>query len=131
YGGGAATGAVSYDEDALPLEYRGNLFLADFGRRQVMRLRIERQGATFRVVSREEDLLSGPPEFRPVGIDWAPDGLSLYVCDWNHLDTKDAVKVGRLLKVTWTGKSLAAPRPEWYLAAAMGGRCEASVEDLA
>ncbi|MBI3418444.1 MAG: HEAT repeat domain-containing protein [Verrucomicrobia bacterium] len=120
YGGGAATGTLCYNEDALPPEYHGNLFLADFGRRQVMRLRIARDGATYKVVAREEDLLNGPPEFRPVGITLAPDGLSFYVCDWNHADTKDKVQAGRLLKVSYTGKSHATPKPGWYLAAALG-----------
>jgi glucose/arabinose dehydrogenase len=130
YGGGAATGTLGYNEDALPIDYHGNLFLADFGRRQVMRLRIARDGATYKVVAREEDLLSGPPEFRPVGIAWAPDGLSMYVCDWNHIDDKENVKVGRLLKVSYTGKSHALPNPVWYLPAAMGRKFEASTPDL-
>jgi putative membrane-bound dehydrogenase-like protein len=130
YGGGAATGTLGYNEDALPIEYHGNLFLADFGRRQVMRLRIARDGATYKVVAREEDLLSGPPEFRPVGIAWAPDGLGMYVCDWNHIDDKENVKVGRLLKVSYTGKSHAMPKPIWYLPAAMGRKFEASTPDL-
>jgi putative membrane-bound dehydrogenase-like protein len=130
YGGGAATGALVYNEDALPAEYQGNLFLADFGRRQVMRLRVERAGATFKVVSREEDLLTGPPQFRPVGIALAPDGLGLYVCDWRHPDTKDKVKVGRLLRVSYTGASRAAPRPGWFLEAALGKRCGATLEQL-
>src|SRR5437867_4726518 len=38
FGGGAATGALACNEDALPSEYRGNLFLADFGKRQVLRV---------------------------------------------------------------------------------------------
>src|SRR5213594_2317400 len=96
-----------------------------------MRRRIARDGATYKVVSREEDLLNGPPEFRPVGIAWAPDGLSMYVCDWNHSDTKENVKVGRLLKVTYTGKSHATPKPSWYLSAAMVGNCAATTEELA
>ena len=48
YGGGAATGALCYTEDALSAEYRGNLFLADFGKRQVLRVGLARDGATFR-----------------------------------------------------------------------------------
>src|SRR5206468_12851229 len=39
YGSGAATGTVAYNEDGLPPEYHGNLFLADFGKRQILRLR--------------------------------------------------------------------------------------------
>jgi len=130
YGGGAATGAFAYNDDALPPEYRGNVFLADFGKRQLLRLRVEREGATYKVLFRE-DLFPDPPEdFRPVGIAPSPDGLSIYICDWNHRDTKEDVPVGRLWKLSYTGKSQAAPKPGWYLAAAMGRKCEASKEAL-
>ena len=105
YGGGAATGALCYTEDALPAEYRGNLFLADFGKRQVLRVVLARDGATFRVVSKSELFADPPGDFRPVGIAVAPDGLGLYICDWQHADTKEAVAVGRLLRLTYTGES--------------------------
>lgn len=130
YGGGAATGAFCYNEDALPPEYYGNLFLADFGKRQLLRLRIERERATYKVVSREDFFADPPENFRPVGIALSPDGLSIYVCDWNHRDTKENVSVGRLWKLGYTGKSQAAPKPGWYLPAAMGKAFEASNEEL-
>jgi len=130
YGGGAATGAFCYNEDALPPEYIGNLFLADFGKRQLLRLRIEREGATYRVVSREDFFKDPPEDFRPVGIAPSPDGLGIYLCDWNHRDTKENVSVGRLLKLTYTGKGHAAPKPDWYLPAAMGKKFEANTREL-
>ena len=34
YGGGAPTGACAYNEDALPDEYKGNLFVCDWVRGQ-------------------------------------------------------------------------------------------------
>jgi putative membrane-bound dehydrogenase-like protein len=130
YGGGAATGTFCYNEDALPPEYHGNLFLADFGKRQLLRLRVEREGATYKVVLRE-DLFPDPPEdFRPVGIALSPDGLGIYVCDWNHRDTKENVSVGRLWKLSYMGQSQAAPKPSWYLPAAMGKKFEATDEEL-
>jgi len=130
YGGGAATGAFCYNEDALPTEYHGNLFFADFGKRQLLRLRIQRDGATYKVLSRE-DMFSDPPDdFRPVGIALAPDGLSIYICDWQHRDTKESVSVGRLWKLTYSGKSQATPKPDWYLPAALGKKFEASDEEL-
>src|SRR5262249_21332543 len=51
YGAGAATGALCYTEDALPPEYHGNLFLADFGKRQVPRVGVARDGAAVPVAS--------------------------------------------------------------------------------
>ena len=130
YGGGAATGAFCYNEDALPPEYWGNLFLADFGKRQLLRLRIEREGATYKVVSREDLFADTPEDFRPVGIALSPDGMGVYICDWNHRDTKENVTVGRLLKLTYMSNSHAAPKPEWYLPAATGRKIEVSTSDL-
>jgi putative membrane-bound dehydrogenase-like protein len=120
YGGGAATGALAYTEDALPPEYHGNLFLADFGKRQLLRVQVERRGATFEAVSRQDFFTDPPGDFRPVGITLAPDGMSVYLCDWNHLDTKENVSVGRLLRLAYTGPSRAAAKPAWYLPAAAG-----------
>lgn len=130
YGAGAACGAFAYNEDALPAEFRGNVFLSDFGKRQVMRVRVERDGGTYRAVSKE-DLFPNPPgDFRPVGITLAPDGKSIYICDWNHRDEKAEVKVGRLFKLTWTGPDTSTPKPAWYLPAATGRSFVASTKDL-
>ncbi|HKS36083.1 MAG TPA: HEAT repeat domain-containing protein, partial [Verrucomicrobiae bacterium] len=130
YGAGAATGAFAYNEDALPPEYHGNLFLADFGKRQVMRVRVERDGATYRAVSKE-DLFPDPPgDFRPVGIAPGPDGKSIYICDWHHRDEKADVNVGRLLKLTWTGKDHSKPKPDWHVPAAMGKTSDVTSDGL-
>ncbi|MBM3836347.1 MAG: c-type cytochrome [Verrucomicrobia bacterium] len=130
YGGGAATGALAYNEDALPSEYHGNLFLADFGKRQLLRVRIARDGGSYRAESRQDFFTNVPEDFRPVGIALAPDGLSIYICDWNHRDTKAKVEAGRLFKLSYTGPSRAAPRPDWFLPAAMGQGCSASFDEL-
>src|SRR6185503_4157302 len=121
YGGGAATGTLCYNEDALPSEYRGNLFLADFGKRQILRVRIQRDGATFRAVSRENMFSKVPDDFYPVGIAWGADAKSIYICDWQHRDTKETNAVtGRLWRMTYRGISNPQPKPDWYLAAALG-----------
>lgn len=130
FGAGAACGAFANTEDALPPEYQGSLFLADFGKRQVLRVSVERSGGTYRVVSRE-DLFPNPPgDFRPVGIAPGPDGKSLYICDWQHRDEKASVRVGRLLKLTWMGRDHSTPKPGWYLPAAMGKPVTVSTSDL-
>lgn len=130
YGAGAATGTLCYTEDALPAEYHGNLFLADFGKRNILRVRVERDGATYRAVSRQDLFTDVPPEFRPVGIAWSADGLGIYICDWQHVDTKEAVEVGRLLKLTYTGASNATKKPDWYVPAASGRAFQATTADL-
>ncbi len=130
FGGGAATGALCYEEDAWPEGWKGSLILADFGKRSVARVQVRREGATYALVSREEFVTNGPgnDNFRPVGIALSPDGRSLYVCDWNHPDTKKKVVVGRLLKVTAPGA--AALRPAWWVPAASGRPFEAGDDEL-
>jgi putative membrane-bound dehydrogenase-like protein len=130
YGAGAATGTACYTDDALPAEYRGNLFLADFGKRNVLRVRVAREGATYKALSRQDLFTDVPADFRPVGICFSPDGASLYLCDWQHVDTKEDVEVGRLLKLTYTGKTDATPKPQWYVPAATGKQFRATVADL-
>jgi putative membrane-bound dehydrogenase-like protein len=130
FGGGAATGALAYNEDALPLEYRGNLFLADFGKRQVTRVVLERSGATFRVIRSQELFRNPPADFRPVGIAVSADGRSIYICDWQHRDTKENVETGRLWRLAWAGASEAAPKPAWFQPAAMGRAFEATDDSL-
>ncbi|PYK63574.1 MAG: hypothetical protein DME21_02475 [Verrucomicrobia bacterium] len=130
FGGGAATGALCYNEDALPDEYHGNLFLGDFGKQQILRVRLDRAGATYRLAAHEEFFKNQPADFRPVGIAFGADGASLYICDWQHRDTKENVVVGRLWKATYTGANRATPKPAWYLAAAMGQPSGATKKDL-
>jgi putative heme-binding domain-containing protein len=120
FGAGAACGTVCTTDDALPPAMAGNLFLSDFGKRQITRAVIERDGATWRVTG-SEDLFPNPPDdFRPVGLDWTPDGRSLLVCDWQHRDHKANVSVGRLWKLSWTGPSSPRSRPDWWVPLAMG-----------
>jgi len=130
YGAGAATGTLCYNEEALPAEYHGNLFLADFGKRQIMRVRVERDGATYRAVKKIDLFPDPPPDFRPVGIAWSADAMSMFICDWAHRDSKENVAIGKLWKMTFTGKSLATPKPKWFVRAAQGEPVTASTEEL-
>jgi putative heme-binding domain-containing protein len=132
YGPGAATNTTAYLEDALPREYHGDFFIADYGKRSVARVKVARDGATFKALSREDFFVNGgeKDDFRPVGLWVTPDGMGFCVSDWNHKDNKAKDAAGRLWKFTWTGKSGAAPRPAWYAAAAMGRPVEAPTEDL-
>ena len=130
YGGGSPTGAIAYNEDALPAKYRGNLFLCEWARKQLLRLDVARDGGSYKILAREDVLTAGAKEFRPVGIAISPDGMSLYVTDWNFGGWKQNVPAGRLLKLTYSGKSEAAPKPDWYLPAAMGRPFEASLANL-
>ncbi|MFM7100067.1 MAG: hypothetical protein ACKO3N_02740, partial [Verrucomicrobiota bacterium] len=135
-GAGAACGALVYTGDALPAEFDGNLILSDFGKRQVLRGRLHRHGGSFQLVRPDGTRVPGvagfadfqplfqetPEDFRPVGLALDADGRSLLLCDWQHRDSKDPqADVGRLWRLTWTGPDRARPRPEWWMAAALGG----------
>jgi putative membrane-bound dehydrogenase-like protein len=131
YKGGAPTGILAYTEDALPEEYRDNLILCDWGRRTVFRVRVVRDGATYRVAGQEDLIPPGPDDFRPVGITVTPDGLGFYVTDWNFAAWKRKKDdAGRLYKLSWKGESRAAPKPEWYAAASAGRPIDATTESL-
>jgi len=135
YGGGSPTGALAYNEDALPAEYRGNLFLCEWGRKQLLRLRVSREGATYKIDDRvqldgKDFLTEGTKPFRPVGIALAPDGLNFYIADWNYSGWKNKTIAGRLLKISYTGPSLAAPKPSWWIAAASGRPFQATDAEL-
>ena len=120
YGAGAATGVETYRAGALPVEFADNLFLADFGQRNVRRVRLNRVGATFQATKDELLFLNPPGDFRPVGIAFSVDGYSLYVCDWQHRDSKAEVVTGRLWKVEWQGPRSHRTLPGWFVDAAQG-----------
>jgi putative heme-binding domain-containing protein len=127
YESGAPTGVLAYEEDGLPESYRGNLLLCDWGRGEVVRLALRRRGASYGVAA-EEKLLAG--NVRPTGIAVAPDGLSFYVGDWQFPGWRSDAKAGRLLRLTYRGASQAAPKPSWYVPAAMGRAFHASTDEL-
>ncbi len=130
YAGGAPTCALAYQEDALPPEYRDNLFLCDWGRREVLRVALAPAGGTYQVAQEEKLLHDETGEFRPTGIAVSPDGLSIYVGDWNFGGWRQDRTVGRLFKVTWQGKNFATPKPGWYEAGARGQAYQTSIDDL-
>ena len=129
YGGGAATGALYSDGGAWPAGLDGQLYLSDFGKRQVTRVGLERDGATFRAVSREDLFPDPPADFRPVGICLTADGTGLLICDWQHRDTKGSEKVGRLWRLVPDGAKAPAT-PAWWVAAASGRSFTASDAEL-
>ncbi len=151
FGAGAATGTFAYTDDVLPVEYQDNLILADFGKRQLLRVRTERDGGSYRVMfpsnrveisrassnalpgmSSVEAFFHEPPEeFRPVGISPTADGSGILICDWQHRDSKDTNALcGRLWKLGWTGTRSGSPRPNWYVPAAQGKPFEALTSEL-
>ncbi|MEW4531014.1 PVC-type heme-binding CxxCH protein [Maioricimonas sp. JC845] len=83
--GEAPSGVVAYEHDALPAEFRGNLFATSWGDHRIDRFRLQPKGASFEAIA--EPLIVGGENFRPVGIAMGPDG-SLYCTDWVLRDYK-------------------------------------------
>jgi putative heme-binding domain-containing protein len=127
YEAGAPTGVLCYEEDALPAACLGSLFLCDWGRGELVRLSVEARDAGFRSAS-EEKLLAG--HVRPTGIAVAPDGRSFYVGDWQFDGWRSDVEAGRLLKLTYRVGTAGAPKPAWFIPAAMGRKFRASTDEL-
>ncbi len=124
YGAGAATGVACALGDALPPSHRGNLFLADFGQRNIRRVVLRRDGSTFGAALDENLFLETPPDFRPVGIAFTDDNAALYICDWQHRDTKEQAVAGRLWKLS---RDMPEPRralPAWHVAHGTGQSVE-------
>ncbi len=132
FGGGSPTGAVGYNEDALPEEYRGNLFHCEWGKGNFERFVVERQGATYRIAKREAQFLTrgNGGEFRPVGATVTPDGMGFYVTDWNYGGWKAKLDAGRLIKITYNGPSQAKAKPAWFVPAAQGEKFIATSAEL-
>lgn len=129
FGPGAATASLAYTEDALPEEYHGDLFLSDWYKSQIMRVEIEKKGATYAVLGKTDLLSENRYRPYPVGIDVSADGMSLYVCDWGgHYEGPDFR--GQLLKLTYTGKSHAMAKPDWYVPAALGKKVDVQIKAL-
>ena len=131
YGGGSAVGGTAYNEDALPMEYRGNTFQCEWGKGQFERFQVQREGGSFKVLKRDEFLKrNGGPELRPLGATVQSDGMGFYIADWNYGGWKNKADTGRLIKLTYTGPSMAAPKPAWFVPAAEGKKFEATTQDL-
>src|SRR5262249_39773474 len=64
--GGAGAQGVCYNEDGLAAEFRGNLFLCDWGAQNVTRFELRKTGGTYAVSKRSTFVSKGDsPSFRP------------------------------------------------------------------
>jgi putative membrane-bound dehydrogenase-like protein len=82
-GRGSSAGGLCYLETGFPAEFRGNLFLCEWGR-AVMRYPLERSGGGFASVQEIEFASGGendPYGFKPTDLTTQRDG-SLFVADW-------------------------------------------------
>ncbi|GIW89160.1 MAG: hypothetical protein KatS3mg108_3484 [Isosphaeraceae bacterium] len=114
-GNGSPCGIMVYEGDALGPAFRGSLFEADAGTRQINWFALTRAGASFR--TEPKVLLAGDdPYFRPVDVAAAPDG-SLFVADWydagvgGHAFTDQ--QTGRIYRVARVGSGTAIDSPRF------------------
>ncbi len=113
--GGVGTQGISYNEDGLPAEYRGNLFFCDWGLQTVFRFEIRKAGGTFAIVRRTPLVTKGEVnDFRPFSLAVSANGSSLWLVDWANNGWLDArAKSGRLYRLSYgrPGTVRPAPRP--------------------
>ena len=79
--GEAPCAIVAYEANAFPKEYLGNLFVPCWADHRVERFTITQRADKGLVDAARDILIEGPDDFRPVGIDVAPDG-TVYISDW-------------------------------------------------
>jgi putative heme-binding domain-containing protein len=111
--GGAGAQGICYNEDGLPAEYRGNLFVCDWGLQTVLRFVVKKAGGTFRVAGRTELVTKGNVnDFRPFSLAVSAEGDSLLLVDWAYNGWLAAgPKTGRLYRLRYTGKDQVVPAP--------------------
>ncbi|MCH7228172.1 PVC-type heme-binding CxxCH protein [Haloferula sp. A504] len=103
-GGHSHIGAMIYQADHWPREYRNHLFtLNQHGRRANQEI-LERRGSGYVARHGEDLLVSGDPFFRGIDLTTGPDG-GVYVIDWSdtgecHENTGVHRNSGRIFKVT-------------------------------
>ncbi|MEO8498656.1 MAG: PVC-type heme-binding CxxCH protein, partial [Planctomycetota bacterium] len=101
--GEAPCAIVAYESGAFPKEYLGNLFVPCWADHRVERYTITQRSDKGLVDAQRDILIEGPDDFRPVGIDVAPDG-SIYVSDWVS-SSYSLHKQGRIWRVRPTTNS--------------------------
>jgi putative membrane-bound dehydrogenase-like protein len=113
FGGGSPCGGWVYCDDGLPETYRGRIFHCEWGKGQVLAVKVEPDGAAFKVVDEikfMDPAGTGVKDFRPFTLRPTADGRGFYVTDWGFSGWLSKVKAGRLWKVTYV-KDDVKPQP--------------------
>jgi glucose/arabinose dehydrogenase len=112
-------GCVIVSSRNFPDEMQGDYLLNNtMGFQGVLRYKLKEQGAGFTAEPAEPLLSSSDPNFRPVDVQFGPDG-ALYLCDWynpvlGHLEfsvrepKRDRTR-GRIWRVTYKGRPAVPP----------------------
>jgi len=105
----------------FPDEVQGDIILANaIGFLGIKQHQIEDDGTGWKTTFRQDLLKSSDGNFRPVDIEFAPDG-SLYVIDWHNVlighmqhNARDPLRDhvhGRIYRITYPGRPLVKPVP--------------------
>ena len=102
----------------FPDDWQGSLITGGYINNTVLAMRIEDDGAGFKLTDRDPLITSTHTSFRPVDVKFGPDG-ALYVCDWynpiiGHYQTSfrhpDRDKAhGRIWRITAKGRPTVQP----------------------
>jgi len=109
---GSSAGGVSYQEQAFPADYRGNLFFCEWGR-SVVRYPVKPEGSGFGPVKEIEFAAAAendPYGFKPTDLVVQSDG-ALFVADWADGQRPKRGR-GRIYRITAGEEAKPAPRPE-------------------
>jgi putative heme-binding domain-containing protein len=121
HGSTAISGAAVVPAGIFPAAFQGDLFCGNVMTCRINRNRVEYQGATAKAYEMPDLLTSDDPWFRPVDLQFGPDGC-LYIADFYNkiighyevpLDHPDRDRTsGRIWRIRWTGGSeqIAAPK---------------------
>ncbi|MFM8583594.1 MAG: PVC-type heme-binding CxxCH protein, partial [Planctomycetaceae bacterium] len=77
--GEAPSGIVACESSQFPAGFAGQLLVTSWGDHRIDRFELKPRGSAWQSLA--EPLITGPADFRPVGLAFAPDG-SLYCSDW-------------------------------------------------
>ncbi len=103
FGGGSPCGGYVYDDDGLPMTYRGRVFHCEWGQGKVWAVKVRQDGAGFKYVDQIAFMdPAGVKDFRPFTLRPTADGRGFYVTDWGFSGWLQNKKAGRIWKVTYT-----------------------------
>ena len=121
HGSTAISGAAIVKRGTFPKEFRGDLFCGNVMTCRINRNRITYQGATAKAFEMPDLLTSDDPWFRPVDLQFGPDGC-LYIADFYNkiighyevpLDHPDRDRTsGRIWRIRWTESSEQVDAPK-------------------
>lgn len=104
-GGHAHAGAMIYQGDNWPEQYRNKLYTLNIHGRRANQDVLELSGSSYVAHHGEDMLQSGDPWFRGLELKYGPDG-GVYITDWNdtgecHDYENTQKQTGRIFKVTY------------------------------